>query len=93
MYGLSIGLLIIGLNFKILFAMVVMIWRCSVFIFSDIAIITALFLASANLTQFICKKIQCLTIVGIYKMYMNKINIKNRVIITIILTTESKRKN
>ena len=40
MYGLSIGLLIIGLNFKILFAMVVMIWRCSVFIFSDIAIIT-----------------------------------------------------
>lgn len=50
---------------------------------SDITITTAkgvLFMALANLNQFIYQKILCMMIVGIYKMYMKQKNYKGLVI-------------
>ena len=67
--------------------MAVMTWRCCVLIQAilllpllKVLIIDVLFMALKNLKQFICLKILCLKIVGIYiKIHINEINIKNQV--------------
>ena len=79
--------LIAGLNFKILFVMVVMIWQCYILILAILLLlllkgltIVVLFIALANMKQFIC-----LIILGIYKMLKKTIlKIKSTTIISAI---------
>ena len=44
-----------------------------------VLIIAVLFMTLANPTQFICQKILCFMILGIYKIHMKEIKIKSRV--------------
>ena len=44
-----------------------------------VLIIVVLFMTLTHLKQLVCKNILCLMIIGIHKMYNNKINIKNQV--------------
>ena len=79
---------IMGSNFKILFEIAVTIWRCCVLILAilllsllKVLIIVVLFITLANLKEFICWKIFCFMIIGMYKMHIKEINTGNRVYI------------
>ena len=80
------GILIIrGLNFKILFVMVIMIRRCCVLISAmlllpllKMLVTIILFMTLASLMQCICWKILFLMIVGRYKLHIKKINFTYR---------------
>ena len=81
----TIGLLIIGSNFKILSVMAVMIWGFCVLILAILLtlllkelVTVVLFMILANLKQFVCWKIMCLMILGIYKMHVKEITIRDR---------------
>ena len=76
-------ILIMGLNLKIPFVMVAMIWQRCVLILVilllsllKVLVIVELFMILANLMQYICCKILCLMIVGLYTIYIKEINIK-----------------
>ena len=82
----TIFFLLMDSNFKISLLMVARIWQYCLLILEilllsllKVLILFVLFMALANLKQFICLKIQCLMIVGIYKMHIKEINIKHRV--------------
>ena len=75
---------IMVLTFKILSVMVVMMSDgCALVLvilllsLLKMLIIVASFKIFASLKQFICQKILCLIVVGIYKVHVHKINIKN----------------
>ena len=75
-----------GFNFKIMFVMVVTISQCFILILAilllsllKVLIIVVLFITYASLKLSIYDKIPCLVIVGIHKMHVKEINIKNRV--------------
>ena len=80
----TIGILIMGSNFKNLFLMVVICWCCAlrlaILLLSPlkVLIIAVLFMTLANMMQFICWKTMCLMIADIYKMHFTDINVKNR---------------
>ena len=67
-----IGFLIMSLSLKILCVIHDLMMLC--LNIGDIDIVPV-----KNLEQFICQKILCLKIVGIYKMHVKDINTKNRV--------------
>ena len=84
-WSYTIGFLIKGSSFKILFVMVVTMWQCYVLILTILLlsmlkglIIFVLSLTLTNLKQFIFQKILCLMVVGIYKMHAKEISIKNQ---------------
>ena len=63
-----------------------MTWQCYVLILAILLlfavkglVIVLLFMASANLEHFVCYKILCLVIVGMYEIHIKEINIKNQV--------------
>ena len=80
----TIGILIMGSNFKNLFLMVVICWCCALMLAIlllsplKVLIIAVLFMTLANMMQFICWKTMCLMIADIYKMHFTDINVKNR---------------
>ena len=93
----TIGFLIMGSNFKIMFVMAVMYWRYCVLILVILLlsllkelIIVALFIILANLKPIFCYKILCLVIVRIYKRCMSKKSILKIELTTIILTKAKK---
>ena len=82
----TIGILITGVNFKILFVMVFLVWRCCVLILAilllsllKVLIMVVLFMTLTNQMWSVCWKILYFRIVDIYKMHAKEINIKNRV--------------
>lgn len=70
----TIGFLIMGINLKIMFVIVVLIWQGIVLILGillipllKVLIIVVLFTRLTNLKQLVSQKILCLMVVDIYK--------------------------
>ena len=73
-----------GFKFQNSVCNVAMIWQCCVLVLAILLLlvlkgftIIALFMTLADLKKFICYKNLCLKIMGMYKMYVKEIKIKN----------------